>query len=341
MCGIAGTFGFSSVFDNVDSVRSSLKHRGPDDYGFFQDNGLLTLFHTRLSIQDLTKNGHQPFHSSDGRFTLIFNGEIYNFRELRLMLAKKGHEFHSFSDSEVLLKLYIEYGSDFLSDLNGIFAFAIWDSLEKSLFLARDALGVKPLYYLANNQCFIFASEIKVLMALGADFGSLDYETIERYLSFLWCPGDGTPFQNIKKLLPGEAMVVRSGSIERRWLWYQLPAFRRKVKLSNKLEAIEGTRKHLKDAVHRQLVADVSVGAFLSGGLDSSAIVAFAREKNPDIRCFTIDSIGGQEDGFTDDLPYARRVAKHLDVPLDVVQIDASHMARDLERMVWHLDVAL
>ena len=342
MCGIAGTFGFSSVFDNVNIVCSSLKHRGPDDYGFFKDNGLLTLFHSRLSIQDLTLNGHQPLHSDDGRFTLIFNGEIYNFRELRLMLAEQGHEFHSSSDSEVLLKLYIEYGSDFLLKLNGIFAFAIWDSLEKSLFLARDALGVKPLYYLTYDKCFVFASEIKVLMALGADFGSLDHESIDRYLSFLWCPGDGTPSQNIRKLLPGEAMVVSSGSIEKRWFWYQLPSFRLKNKsLSKCSEVIEGTRKHLQDAVHRQLVADVPVGAFLSGGLDSSSIVAFAREINPDIRCFTIETVGGQETGIIDDLPYARRVAKHLGVQLDVVQIDASHMARDLERMVWQLDEPL
>ncbi|NCC36567.1 MAG: asparagine synthase, partial [Chloroflexia bacterium] len=172
--------------------------------------------------------------------------------------------------------------------------------------------------------------------------GALDVAALQRYLTFLWCPGEGTPLRSVRKLRPGEAMIVRSGRIERRWNWYHLPAFRREGKPAlDQTAAIEGTREHLRNAVRRQMIADVPVGAFLSGGLDSSAIVALAREQNPAIRCFTIEASGGQEAGATDDLPYARRVAEHLGVPLDVVRIDAGRMAGDLERMVAQLDEPL
>jgi asparagine synthase (glutamine-hydrolysing) len=341
MCGIGGVFG--SAASSAHRFIPYLHHRGPDYNGtYVSDNGQVGLIHTRLAIQDLSPLGRQPMISEDGLVGITFNGEIYNFRELRKELVDKGAFFKGGSDTEVLLSLYLAEGHAMLRRLNGIFAFAIWDARNRTLFLARDALGVKPLYYSSDSQCFLFASEVKALTALLSTSGQLDEEAIERYLTFLWCPGAGTPARNIRKLLPGEAMTVRSGSIERRWFWYQLPVFRQKNKSLPKCsKVIEVTRKHLQDAVHRQLVADVPVGAFLSGGLDSSAIVAFARDRNPDIRCFTIESVGGQETGFTDDLPYARRVAKHLGVSLDVVRIDASRMASDLERMVWHLDEPL
>ncbi len=169
----------------------------------------------------------------------------------------------------------------------------------------------------------------------------LDLPSLHRYLSFLWCPGDGTPIKAVRKLQPGEAMIVRRGEVEQHWNWYQLSDVRSKKFNALKANCISGLALHLRRAVHRQMVADVPVGAFLSGGLDSSAIVAFAREQNPDIRCFTIETTGRQDPGVTDDLPYARRVAKHLGVSLDVVRIDASRMADDLEKMVWQLDEPL
>ena len=279
--------------------------------------------------------------SQDDAVVLVFNGEIYNFQALRAELVAQGVAFRGHSDTEVLLNLYLAVGEAMLPRLNGIFAFALWDRRKQSLLLARDALGVKPLYYAALPDRFAFASEIKALLPLLPETGALDFAALQRYLTFLCCPGEGTPLKSVRKLLPGEAMVVQAGRITRRWSWYQLPVFRGLTPSLTEREAIAGTLGHLRKAVHRQMVADVPLGAFLSGGLDSSAVVALARERNPDIRCFTIEADGGQEQGVADDLPYARRVAKHLGVPLDVVRIDSGRMAGDLERMVAQLDEPL
>lgn len=341
MCGILG---FSGGFDGaaLGIGLRAIAHRGPDDSGVFVDQGAgIGLGHVRLSIQDLSPMGHQPMLGVDGAVALVFNGEIYNFRELRAELEAKGHSFRGHSDTEVLLHLYIKEGEAMLPRLNGIFAFALWDARKQVLLLARDALGVKPLYVATTPQGVAFGSEIKGILPLLTGVPVLDMASLHRYMSFLWCPGEGTPFNAVRKLLPGEAMVVRSGAVERRWTWYTLPVFRPKAALSGEQAAIHGTLAHLQQAVQRQMVADVPVGAFLSGGLDSSAIVALAREQNPQIHCFTIESTGGQDAGDTDDLPYARRVAKHLGVQLEIVTIDASRMAGDLEQMVWQLDEPL
>lgn len=228
-----------------------------------------------------------------------------------------------------------------LARLNGIFAFAIWDARDGTTYLARDHFGVKPLYYAALPEGVVFASEIKGMTPLIPAIRDLDEAAIKRYLSFLWCPGVGTPLRAVRKLEPGEAMRVRDGKIERHWTWYQLPTARGVRQDQTEEQAVAGTLAALRTAVHRQLVSDVPVGAFLSGGLDSSAVVALARERSPHIRCFTIASRGGVEEGDAEDLPYARRVAKHLGVPLDVVEIDSSSMAADLERMVVQLDEPL
>jgi asparagine synthase (glutamine-hydrolysing) len=342
MCGIAG-FSNSLVFTiDCASLNASLEilaHRGPDDSGIFEDKaGGIGLVHTRLSIQDTSSFGHQPMQTSDGSVTIVFNGEIYNFLEIRRMLTLKGVEFQGHSDTEVLLNLYLDEGEAMLSRLNGIFAFALYDKRKQALLVARDALGVKPFYYSAENDRFVFSSEIKGLLPHLQGGAELDIESLHLYLSFLYCPGDGTPLKSVKKLGPGEAMWVKMGAVQRHWVWYQLPICRGKVPNLSKSMAIDGTRNHLRQAVQRQMISDVPVGAFLSGGLDSSAIVAFARELNPNIRCFTIESIGGHDEGFVDDLPYAKRVAKHLNVELDVVSIDSQGMARDLEAMVEKMD---
>ena len=345
MCGITGIAVAPSLALVPTATRASLAalaHRGPDDSGVFEDpNSGIGLGHCRLSIIDCSPLGHQPMTSADGAVALVFNGEIYNFRELRADLAAQGFRFRGHSDTEVLLNLYLTVGEAMLTRLNGIFAFAIWDSRKQALLIGRDALGVKPLYYAALNGRFAFASEIKALLKLVPEVRELDIASLHRYLSFLWCPGEGTPLKAVRKLGPGEAMWVRAGRIERRWTWYQLPVFRGVSADLDEISALTGTASHLRRAVQRQMVADVPVGAFLSGGLDSSAIVTFAREVNPDIHCFTIESVGGQEKGVTDDLPYARKVAQHLGVPLEVVSIDANRMAGDLERMVAQLDEPL
>ena len=246
------------------------------------------------------------------------------------------------TDTEVLLALYRLKGSRMLPLLNGIFAFAIWDKNREYLFLARDSHGVKPLYYACIDNRFVFASEIKALLPLLPDVEQLDHSSLDKYLTYLWCPGDGTPFKAVRKLQPGQSMSVVAGSIQAINSWYKLPDFRPfKFQQLDTHSLIRSTADQLRSAVCKQLVADVPVGAFLSGGLDSSSVVAFARERNPDLRCFTIRSTGCGREGFSDDLPYARRVAKHLKVPLDVIEVDTSRLAASLEEMVWQLDEPL
>jgi len=345
MCGIAGFSSpayFASHRNAMGSALQAITHRGPDDEGTFFDPALgIGLGHRRLSIIDVSPLGHQPMLGADGAVALVFNGEIYNYAELRRELEGKSHVFRGNSDTEVLLNLYLEKGEGMLTQLNGIFAFAIWDRRRGTLFVARDALGVKPLYFSETARGFVFASEIKALMPLMPEPGELDAAALHRYLSFIWCPDEGTPLRSVRKLRPGEAMEIRAGGIQRRWPWYRLPVFCSGGGMLSRQQVPEETAMQVRRAVHRQMVADVPVGAFLSGGLDSSAVVAFAREQEPDIRCFSIEVTGGQEEGATDDLPYARRVANHLGVALDVVQIDAGRMVGDIESMVYRLDEPL
>lgn len=361
MCGIAG---FQSERPCLSKILQqslmAIMHRGPDDSGIFEDPGAgIGMVQTRLAIMDLSPLGHQPMHSADGRVVIVFNGEIYNFRELRFELEQQGGIFCGQSDTEVLLQLYLFWRHEpegiarMLRQLNGIFVFAIWDADREALLLARDAFGVKPLYYSANEDGFAFASEIKALSPLLGAFGDehlmshLNITAIDRYLTYLWCPGLHTPSLKVNKLLPGQAMWVKQGQVVESFAWFQLPPFRLSASQiqqrhsMSSVDAIHGTEHHLRQAVHRQMVADVPVGAFLSGGLDSSSVIAFAREKSLDIPCFTIETTGASEEGIIDDLPYARRVAAYLNVPLEVVRIDAAKMAEDLQEMVTHLDEPL
>ena len=280
--------------------------------------------------------------SEDGQVVLALNGEIYNYRELRAELVSKGYLFRGQSDTEVLLNLYLDVGEALLPRLNGIFAFAIWDCRFGSLLLARDGLGVKPLYYAESRTGLAFASEIKALPAPASRPQSLDHRALLRYLSYLWCPGAGTPLKAVRKLQPGEALRVRQGKIEKSWSWYCLPAVRSVPSALGFAQALSGSVDYLRQAVHRQMVADVPVGAFLSGGLDSSAIVNFAKQLNPELQCFTIQlSQQSESEGFVDDLPYARMAARHLGVSLEVVRVDSAQMAAGLEAMVWQLDEPL
>jgi asparagine synthase (glutamine-hydrolysing) len=342
MCGIIGFSGSASK-SSLERGVNILSHRGPDDSGIFlnKEPGV-GLGHTRLSIQDLSSAGHQPMLDISGNVVIVFNGEIYNFKDLKSDLIDKGYKFIGRSDTEVLLNLYLDLGQSMFDCLNGIFSLAIWDGRNNTLLIARDALGVKPLYYSINkNGLFIFASEIKALLELSMDNHELDEKSINSYLSFLWCPGEGTPLKSVKKLLPGECIKVKDGKLVKRWLWYKLPVFNDPKIYISKEEAIYGIDKYLRQAVHRQMVSDVPLGAFLSGGLDSSAIVTFAREKDPNIKCFTIETIGGQDEGVVDDLPYAKKVANYLDLPLEIISVDSKNIANDLELMVKQLDEPL
>lgn len=338
MCGIAG---YSGTFEPelLGRMGAAIAHRGPDDDGTFADREAgIGLAHRRLSIIDVSPLGHQPMSDPSERVTLVFNGEIYNFRELRRELEAKGVRFKSHSDTEVLVHLYLDRGAAFLEALNGIFALALWDRERQTLLLARDGLGVIPLYIGTTRRGLLFASEIKALIQADDLDRTIDRAAAASYLSLLWCPAPRTALAAVKKLEPGWAMEVRRGEVVRRWRFYELPYGipRRTVSAS---AAAGFVREVIRSAVHRQMVSDVPVGAFLSGGLDSSAVVAFAREQSPQLPCFTIAFNEGSsaEEGFAEDLPFAERVARHLGVELEIVRV-GSEMADELPRMVWQLD---
>ena len=339
MCGIAGFSGRPAV-EVSDAVLERIGHRGPDGRGRYNSAcGSVSLFHTRLAILDPTPDGAQPMTAADGQVAVTFNGEIYNFRELRAELQTRGYAFCSHSDTEVLLALYLEHGTALLEKLNGIYAFALWDARSKTLLVARDGVGVKPLYFSECGGAFAFASEIKALLCFPWVPRTLDPQALAQYVQYLWCPAPRTPLAEVRKLEPGTALMVREGRIVKRWRHYELPAAG--ADTSQSIEEWSGeVRRVLAKAVERQMVSDVPLGAFLSGGLDSSAVVAYAREHaSGRLQCFTID-FGeklAKEEGFERDLPYAERVAKHLDVDLHVVRVD-SGMAGELARMVWQLD---
>jgi asparagine synthase (glutamine-hydrolysing) len=341
MCGIAGYHG---SFSRAQLIRGShlQAHRGPDaNAEWFDDSAGVGLAHRRLSIIDLSPAGAQPMRCTETGSVIVFNGEIYNFRELRKELHAEGFKFRGMSDTEVLLALYVRDGEAMLPRLNGIFAFAVWDPRKRAMLLARDAMGVKPLYYARLDQGVAFASEIKALRPLIGNDTDLDIAALYLYMKHLWCPGEATPFSSVRKLLPGEAMWIQQGALSRKWAWYRLPLARMDTIDGTAAEVAHDVASSLRTAVHRQLVADVSVGAFLSGGLDSSAVVAFAREENPGIRCFTIETTGWEEEGFADDLPFARQAAAHLGVRLDAIRVDGHRVADDIEAMVRQLDEPL
>jgi asparagine synthase (glutamine-hydrolysing) len=340
MCGIAGFQGRFAP-EILHAFNDALAHRGPDDSGMWYSAPAQTgLAHRRLSIIDVSALGHQPMENRRRTAVIVFNGEIYNFRELRRDLERTGHTFRSQSDTEVLLALHEAVGEGMLPFLNGIFAFAIWNEADRSLLLACDPMAVKPLYFAENATGFLFASELKALLSTGAITGDLDVASLFRTLGFLWSPGGATPIKGISRLGPGEALRVKEGRIVRRWTWARSTWPNEPLGL-NAREAVQRVEHSLRTAVHRQLMADVPVGAFLSGGVDSSAIVAMAREKVPRIDCFTIDTGGVQDDGVADDLPYARQVAGHFGVALHEIRVDSATMAQDLEQMVAQLDEPL
>jgi asparagine synthase (glutamine-hydrolysing) len=339
MCGIAGFSGHGPLADAA-GVLERLAHRGPDGSGsFVSDDGSVSLFHTRLAIQDLSDRGAQPMSAANGDVVITYNGEIYNFRELRADLEGRGHHFESGTDTEVILALYLDDGPDLLQSLNGIFAFAIWDGRNQTLFVARDGMGVKPLYFSQSGDAFSFASELKALLCFPWIEREIDTTALAQYVRYLWCPSPRTPLTNIRKVMPGQAMIVRHGRIERSWEHYHLPELP-PDESKGVGEWTADIRNSLETSIERQMVSDVPVGAFLSGGLDSSAVVAFARQHTASrLQCFTVDSDEDEakRDGFIRDFPFAERVAKELDVDLHVIQARPD-MADQLERMIWHLD---
>lgn len=345
MCGIGGFFGDFDV-SLLESMGMAMESRGPDDAGIFhapsqQVGQQVGLVHRRLSILDLSPAGHQPMLDSQKQVAIAFNGEIYNYLELKRKLEDKGHQFNGGSDTEVLLHAYLEYGEQMLPMLNGIFAFSIWDNRSQTLFIARDQLGVKPFYYASVDKGLLFASELKCLLRYPALSREVDFEAVYNHMTFLYSPGEKTLLKHVNKLEPGYAMLVKAGRVSKKWRYYDLPYGQQDKLTCSAQEVAEQVDKGLNEAVNAQLVADVPVGAFLSGGLDSSAIVALAKKSNPDmdLQCYSI-RLNTQEmgsEGFVDDLPFAEKVAKHCKVPLNVIDVDAS-LIMQLTKMIYHLD---
>lgn len=341
MCGILALLSPDSArLARAESALALLRHRGPDDEGIWR-RGNCVLGHTRLSILDLSPLGHQPMELADAGLMMVYNGEVYNHLEIRADLEAKGHTFRSTSDSETLLHAYAEWGEGMLPRLNGIFAFVIHDCKRGELFVARDQLGVKPLYYSLQNGGFVCASELKVISNLDLAGTSLDREALARYMYLLWCPGDKTPLRDVKKLLPGHYLRVRLDPITalppRRY--YTVPFGQVKGAPRPEQQWIDALDAQLTAAVERQMLSDVPVGFFLSGGLDSSLLVAIARKLRPNdpIRAFTMGEAHDSKEGFVDDLPYAQKVARLLKVDLEVVPANVE-IVKDFDRMIWHLD---
>jgi len=336
MCGIAGAIGLLEE-ETLQRMADKISHRGPDNTSIYSKNGI-HLAHVRLSIIDLSPSSDQPLWDVENRACIVFNGEIYNYQSIKAELIDKGYQFASSGDSEVLLNLYLEYGSDCLSKLSGIFSFAIWDKDKQELFIARDNYGVKPFYYSVNESGFYFASEIKSLLEVSSIKKELNFDSLFRSLVFLWSPGEETILDNILKLKPAHFARIRNGKIIQYSSFWQYPSC--KITSKTVQELTDSVYNALEDAVEEQLVADVSVGAFLSGGLDSSFIVALANQKSTQkVQCFTIDSGGDSlaKEGFTDDLPYAKKVADLLDVELDVLKVTPDITAL-LPKMLYYLD---
>ena len=342
MCGIAGYQGGFGP-DLIERMSRAVAHRGPDDAGTWSAaNHAVAFAHRRLAILDLSPAGHQPMHDRSGRLTITYNGEIYNFPALRAELEASGVTFRSRSDTEVLLEGYRQWGERLLAKLNGIFAFALWDAEQEALLVVRDGAGVKPLYYAETPGGFLFASELKAILCEPSVPRHLDPRALECHLVYLWAPTPLTMLRAVRKLEPGTALVVRDGRIVRRLRFYQAPAgaLGGSAAAATADEAITAVRGALDRAVARQMLADVPVGAFLSGGVDSSAVVALARRHTPErLQCFTIDlaKSGLRKEGLTDDLPYAREAARALDVDLHEIRV-GPEMADELPAMVEHLD---
>jgi len=308
MCGIVGFVnnnGREAGRETVERMNAAIVHRGPDDDGFYVNENV-AFGMRRLSIIDLA-GGHQPIFNADRSKVIIFNGEIYNYRELREDLEKLGDKFYTNSDTEAIVHLYDRYGADCLEHLRGMFAFAIWDERDRSLFVARDRVGKKPLLYAHRpNGDLVFGSEFTALLEHGDIPRDVDHEAIDSYLTYLCVPAPQTAFKAIRKLEPGHWLRWKDGKIETRRYW--LPDFSKKIKISEN-EAIEETTRILKEATRLRMISEVPLGAFLSGGVDSSTVVALMAElSDRPVKTF---SIGFEEQDYSE-LKYAKRVADHV-----------------------------
>ena len=338
MCGITGIFAFNLVgkFNkiHVTNATMALEKRGPDFQDIYLDEWV-ALGHRRLSIIDTTAAGNQPMWDESKRYCIIFNGEIFNFKELRGEMNRNGVTFHSNSDTEVLLKLYIREKEKCLNKLNGFFSFCIYDKQEESLFLARDRYGIKPLIYLFDEDKFIFASEMKALLQYGIE-KKLDYNSLYIYLQLNYIPAPHTILCDVKKLLPGQYIRVTRKKMDIE-SYYSIPYDKEQAQ-RNKIpygKAKEKFKELLEGAVQKRLVSDVPLGSFLSGGVDSSVIAALASRHKPDLHTF---SIGFRDEPFFDETRYARLVAKRLKTNHTVFSLTNSDLYNHVTSILNYID---
>ena len=337
MCGICGILHFDPD-QTVDihaltSMSETMLHRGPDDFGIYTADSI-GLAHRRLSIIDLSSSGHQPMSSFDGRYWIIFNGEIYNYIELKRYLIAKGFSFQSKSDTEVLLNLYIDEGRECLNKLNGMFAFVIWDSVDKKLFMARDRMGIKPLYWYRDEKIFLFASEIKAFFRYPKLKAEVNLAGFQDYLSFQFCLGEKTMFKNVHSLSPGWWMEISQNGTQQSDCYWELNF---QVDTTHSEEYFKQTLFDLlQDSINLQLRSDVPLGSHLSGGLDSS-IVASLAASNLERPIHTFSG-GFKEGDLYNETKYARIVAEHNHTIHHEIYPNAQEFVDLLPSIIYHMD---
>jgi asparagine synthase (glutamine-hydrolysing) len=338
MCGITGIFAFNLVgkFNkiNVTAATMALEKRGPDFQDIYIDD-FIGLGHRRLSIIDTASIANQPMWDDSKRYCIVFNGEIFNYRELKTDLEKSGVTFFSHSDTEVLLKLYIREKEKSLNKLNGFFSFCIYDKQEQTFFIARDRYGIKPLLYLFDEDKFVFGSEMKTILRYGID-KTIDYTSLSTFLQLNYIPAPHTIFNSVKKLLPGHYIKVRNKHIEIE-KYYSIP-YDKKQAASNPIsydDAKQKFAKLLEESVQRRLVADVPLGSFLSGGIDSSVVTGLASKHKPDLHTF---SIGFRDEKFFDETAYATLVAKHFKTNHTVFSLSNNDLYQHVHSILDYMD---
>ena len=350
MCGIAGIVSVEPE-QHIAGMLQAVEHRGRDDEGIWTSNGIdergsrVCLGHRRLAIIDTSSAGHQPMLSADGRFVITFNGEIYNYLELRNELKSIGHVFRTETDTEVLIAAFAEWGKDCLARLNGMFAFAIWDNQERTLTLARDHVGIKPVYYFhqpatgGQPGSFIFASEIKAILATGLVNRAIDPEALNQFLTFLWAPDPNTLFSGIKTVPPAHVLTFADDAVELHE-WWDI-AFDEIDEGRSEKWWQERVLETLDRTVNMEMVADVPLGSFLSGGVDSSGITAMMKRHSNGRRVSTytvgIEAEDLRYDIIPDDVKWARRVNSHLDTDYHETMLQPS-VTELLPKLVHHMD---
>ncbi len=335
MCGITGIYAFNEngkyYFNKINNSVKSLSFRGPDGMGVFKHKNV-ALGHSRLAVIDTTEAAAQPFTDSSGRYTIIFNGEFYNFKQHQTILKNKGVKFKSNSDTEVLLYLYINEGVSFLKKINGCFALAIYDNKEETLLIARDRFGIKPLIIYNDNDKLIFASEMKAVLAYDVT-KKIDNVSLYNYLQFNYIPSPYSIFENTEKLVPGSYILIKNNKIEKKQ-YYQIPYTKQKADLTYK-QAQQKLTELLTNSVKLRMISDVPLGAFLSGGIDSSIIVALASQFTKNLNTF---SIGYKDEPFFDETHYANLVAKKYKTNHTVFSLSNDDLFSNLYKVLDYID---